>query len=139
MEENIMTNNELVEKAYDKLIDAADNMDKAVALGQPTTLPTQTTSTPNSDVGKTLLINGGVFLGGIAVGAAIDHWAVPKLKKAIDNHKEKKAKKKAEKEAKKAAKDKKNSNEKPEAKKNEPAASEKPAEVDPTTIDTKID
>lgn len=102
MEENIM--NEVVEKAEEQLVTAAENLDKAIANVQPTVAP-------KSFGMKNILIGGGLTLGGAAIGFAVDRWGLPALSNWWDDRKAKKEKKKAEKkakaEAKKAAKEKK--------------------------------
>lgn len=130
MEENIMTN-EVAEQVADQLIDTATN--------DMTVVPVQTCAQPvvasSNGAGKTVMAAVGGFVGGIAVGAAFNHWVTPKLKKGWAEHKAKKAKKKAEKEAKKAGKSK-------DSKKAEPEHPEPQKPYDVETMkkdDLKID
>ncbi len=105
MEENIMVaGQELVEKSAEQIGEAITNaIPTAVTVTTQNTVPA-VTQAKVSNLGKTIAIDAGIALGGAALGAAFDHWVVPKIKEAWENHKIKKAEKKA---AKKAAKEKK--------------------------------
>jgi len=133
MEENIK--NEIVEKAADAMMEAAENLDKAIA--ETGVKPASALTELKKPVtGKNLALCAGTFFGGIATGVAIDHWVVPAISKGLDKLKEKRAKKKAEKAAKKAAKAAANAQEKkPEP---APAASTESDGIDPNTVDTTI-
>ena len=92
--------NEVVEKAEEKLFEAATNLDQAIAENKVV----QTLTEPKGFGTKNLLIGTGLTLGGVAGGFALDRWVIPWAKKTIECHKKKKALKKAAKQAKKAAK-----------------------------------
>lgn len=106
-------------------------LNKAIAE-TASALPTTAQAKPAFG-GKNLAIGIGTFCGGIAAGAAFDHWVVPLIGKGIEKLKTKRAEKKAAKAAKKAAKAAKQEKKEPVT-----PASAAPAEVDPTTIDTTV-
>lgn len=130
MEENIK--NEIVEQAADKMFEAAENLDKAIAETgvKPASALTELKQQPST--GKNILIDLGIFTGGAVVGYAVDHWVVPGVKKLMSKAKAKHAEKKAQKAAKKAQKE--------AAAKQEPAPEAPTANdgIDPNTIDTTV-
>ena len=101
MEENIM--NEVVEKAEEQLVTAAENMDKVLAE-TVTQLPTVPAVAPKKFGLKNLLVGGGLVVGGGVAGFAIDRWVLPAVNNKIEKFKANREKKKAEKKAKAAAK-----------------------------------
>ena len=141
MEETIVNGQELVEKAEEKLMEAATNLDTAVAVTKQATVPAISQS--KSYKGTNLAVGAGLVLGGGAIGFAIDHWVLPWFsEEAREERKAKKEEKKAEKKAKKeAAKSKKGK--KPatrkaekEPKKPEPEPEEDDEGIDPNDIPT---
>jgi len=136
MEENIK--NEVVEKAFDEMLEKAEALDKAIAETgvQPASALTEIKASTN---GKNIAIGVGTFLGGCAVGVAIDRWVVPAIGKGFDKLKARHAKKKEERKAKKAAKAAAKANqEKPANPAPEAPVTEKDG-PDPMEHDTKID
>lgn len=138
MEENMIVNGqEIVEKAAEELVEKAANLDTAVAV---TNVQKAVSAPAKNYTGKNIAIGAGLVLGGGAIGFAFDHWVVPKITEALENHRVKKAEKKAAKEAKKAAKkaDKKQTAKPAPA----PAKAEEPEPddqgIDPTTVETTI-
>lgn len=119
MEEQVMEN--VVENVKEKVAETIAEAKPAV------TLPTVPTTAPASNSGKFILTIGG-FAGGVAVGAAIDHWVVPKFQEGWKRHKTKKALKKAQKAAAKAVAEAMATASAPAAKPAEPAAASVPAE-----------
>ena len=145
MEENMVVNGqELVDAAYQKVEEAAAELDKKIAetgLQATTNLPAAVpVSQTKSFTGKNLAVGAGLIVGGGALGFALDHWGLPWLNKRIEAHKAKKAEKKAARAAKKAAKSKDKKPSEPAAANNGAEVKSEPAEpgTDPTTIDTKI-
>lgn len=118
MEEQVMENVENV----------AEKVAETIAEAKPAvTLPTVPTTAPASNSGKFILTIGG-FAGGVAVGAAIDHWVVPKIQEGWKRHKTKKALKKAQKAAAKAVAEAMATAANPTAKPAEPTAASVPTE-----------
>ena len=142
MEENMVVNGqELVDAAYQKVEEAAAELDKKITETglQVANLPATPVSQTKSYMGKNIAVGIGLTVGGGAIGFALDHWGLPWLNKKIEAHKAKKAEKKAAKAAKKAAKSKdKKASEAPAAKA-EAETKPEPAEpgIDPTTVDLK--
>lgn len=132
MEENIKNN--VVDQAFEELVDKAENLDKAIVQTAATLPAVAQTKTPTNKT--TVVIGVSSLLGGLAVGAALDHWVAPAVSNWWEEKKVERAKKKEErrlkKEAKKAAKAAK------EAPAPEPATTVNDA-PDPREHDTKID
>lgn len=94
------------EQVCDTLQEAAGNVDVAAAAQKAldeVTIPVSS-APAKSGLGKTLLRDGALVLGGAVIGGAVDHWVLPAVKKGISWGKQKMAERKAEKAAKKAKK-----------------------------------
>lgn len=136
MEENIK--NEVVEMMAnvdpETLAEANEALLNKAIVETAAKLPAEAHTKPVTN-GKTIALGVGTFLGGLAAGAAIDHWVVPAIGKGLGKLKAKRAAKKAERAAKKAAA--KKAQEKPANPANEaPATDDAP---DPREHDTNID
>lgn len=96
---------ETVNQVTDTLQEAAGNVDVAAAAEKLESAVIPVTSVPaKNGLGKELLKDGAIALGGVAVGVTIDRWVVPAVQKGISKFGEWRKKRKAEKAAKKAAK-----------------------------------
>lgn len=146
MEENMVVNGqELVDMACQKVEEAAKNLDDKIVetgLQVSTNLPAAVSSQQKSWTGMNIAVGVGLTLGGGAIGFAFDHWGLPALNKAWENHKAKKAEKKAAKAAKKAAKEKAKKSDSKPAEAKEAAAETKPEQtpgIDPMSVNPTID
>ena len=144
-ENNMVVGQELVDMAAQKVEEAVKNLDEKIVdtgMQVSTNLPAAVSSPKKSWTGTSIMVGVGLTLGGGAIGFVFDHWGLPALNKAWENHKAKKAEKKAAKAAKKAAKEKaKKSDSKPVETK-EAAAETKPEQapgIDPMTVNPTID
>lgn len=145
MDENMnVVGQELVQAAEEKLMDAGQTLEKAVAVTTQATVPAISQPTKTFTI-KNVAIGGTGLLVGGAIGYAVNKWVIPWFsEEARDERKARKEEKKAEKKAKKeAAKTKKGK--KPAAKKAEKEPKKPESEqtdddgIDPNEIETDED